>query len=317
MAAQESHPFVPKTATPAFIVPFVKTMYRVPYPAISPLRPELSQAGKNVMVTGGGAGIGFAISRAFVRAKASRIIITGRRENMLMEALATLNTLAAEHSPDTVITYSVSDFASLEDTERLWTKLKADGIFVDVLVLNAAVAGPIGTLLQSGVRAIWETFEVNVRGLLDYTEWFSKQEWDKQKYIVNLSTSAAHAFDLDVPHIAAYGITKNAGTLVMQRIAQDVDPKKIQIINYHPGGILTHAARSVGLDESSGEWDDENLPGHWAVWGATDEAKFLHGRYVCAWWDVDELKNGEAAKRIEKEFNFLRVGIVGLTQYES
>lgn len=37
---------------------FVPTVYRDGYPAIDPLAPALSQRGKNVIITGGGQGVG-------------------------------------------------------------------------------------------------------------------------------------------------------------------------------------------------------------------------------------------------------------------
>jgi hypothetical protein len=36
-----------------------------------------------------------------------------------------------------------------------------------------------------------------------------------------------------------------------------------------------------------------SLPAHFMVWAASDEAKFLNGKFVWANWDVDELKAGE------------------------
>jgi hypothetical protein len=57
----------------------------------------------------------------------------------------------------------------------------------------------------------------------------------------------------------------------------------------------------------------ENLPGQFAVWCVSQEARFLHGRFVPVWWDVDELKTGEVRERIESgEYHFLRIGIVGV-----
>jgi hypothetical protein len=56
----------------------------------------------------------------------------------------------------------------------------------------------------------------------------------------------------------------------------------------------------------------ENLPGQFAVWAASPEAEFLHGRFVWAGWDVDELRAGELRKRIEEDPNFLKIGVLGL-----
>lgn len=41
------------------------------------------------------------------------------------------------------------------------------------------------------------------------------------------------------------------------------------------------------------------LPGDFCVWLASKEAKFLHGKFVWANWDVDELK--ARAEEIEKD----------------
>ncbi len=54
------------------------------------------------------------------------------------------------------------------------------------------------------------------------------------------------------------------------------------------------------------------LPASYAVWAASKEARFLHGRFVWASWDVEELAKGEIRKRLESEVDFLRMGIWGL-----
>lgn len=40
-------------------------------------------------------------------------------------------------------------------------------------------------------------------------------------------------------------MTKNAGTMLLQQIAQDVSPDKMRIINYHPGLIETETVKSL------------------------------------------------------------------------
>ncbi|KAG6999909.1 hypothetical protein FOFC_13576 [Fusarium oxysporum] len=64
-------------------------------------------------------------------------------------------------------------------------------------------------------------------------------------------------------------------------------------------------------DENSFQWDDIKLPGDFAVWAASEEAEFLHGRFVWAKWDVNELKTGPLRKKIESGPSLFRVGVSG------
>ncbi|KAK3334199.1 hypothetical protein B0T19DRAFT_383396 [Cercophora scortea] len=292
--------------------PGITTFHTEPYPAISPLRPELSQAGRTVLITGASSGIGFAIARGFIRASAARVIITGRNEGTINEAVSSLTSEAKAVGSPTVITGLVYDVASLSDTEKLWASFKNDGIYIDVLVLNAASIGAMKPLLEASVESVWQAMETNVRSHLDFTRRFYNQGEDKKKYLVNVSTSAIHNFFTEGGVVPTYSLSKNAGTLLIQQIAKDADPAKLQVVSFNPGGILTTAAKNAGYTEESLAWDDENLPGQWAVWGASDEAKFLHGRFVNAWWDVDELKSADIVGRLEADKHLLRVGVVGI-----
>ncbi|KAK3681023.1 hypothetical protein B0T22DRAFT_388608 [Podospora appendiculata] len=315
--------------------PGIATFHSKPYPAISPLRPELSQAGRTVLITGASSGIGFAIARGFIQASAARVIITGRNEATINEAVSNLASEVKAATSLTTITGLVYDVASLSDTERLWAKLKNEGIYIDVLILNAASIGAMKPLLEASLESVWQAMETNVRSHLDFTQRFYNQGGDKKKYLVNVSTSAIHNFFTEGDMVPTYSLSKNAGTLLIQQVAKDADPAKLQLISFNPGGILTTAAKNAGYTEDSLAWDDgtfqyqglemnrrgddadmlgmiENLPGQWAVWGASDEAKFLHGRFVNAWWDVDELKSADIVGKLEADRHLLRVGVVGI-----
>lgn len=63
----------------------------------------------------------------------------------------------------------------------------------------------------------------------------------------------------------------------------------MQIISFHPGGVFTEMARK-NVSKDLYDWDDEDLPGSFGVWAASEEAAFAHGRMLAAHWDVDELK---------------------------
>lgn len=56
----------------------------------------------------------------------------------------------------------------------------------------------------------------------------------------------------------------------------------------------------------------EDLPGYFAVWAASEEAKFLHGRFVWAKWDVTELRKGPLRDMIDADPEFLQVGVKGM-----
>lgn len=53
------------------------------------------------------------------------------------------------------------------------------------------------------------------------------------------------------------------------------------------------------------------LAGDFAVWLTSPQAEFLHGRFVHAAWDVNELMAGEIRERIDNDPFYLKVGILG------
>lgn len=63
-----------------------------------------------------------------------------------------------------------------------------------------------------------------------------------------------------------------------------------------------------GIPKNAFDWDHILLPAHFAVWLASGEADFLHGRFLWAHWDVDEMIEKFPA-RIEKEPQFLKFGL--------
>lgn len=90
----------------------------------------------------------------------------------------------------------------------------------------------------------------------------------------------------------------------------DTDPRQMQIISFHPGGIFTEMASKV-VPKELYNWDDEDLPGNFAVWAASEEAAFAHGRMLAAHWDVDELKASTAVGSV-----LPKIGLLGVTTDE-
>jgi NAD(P)-dependent dehydrogenase (short-subunit alcohol dehydrogenase family) len=119
------------------VTPFTKTWHTAPYPFISPTRAELSAAGRNVVVTGGGADIGNAIAVAFAQAGAKSVSIIGRSLTKLQSG-ATAISAAIPSSTDTEVFYEQADLSSREETTRALQSIanKVRGK-LDVLVSNA------------------------------------------------------------------------------------------------------------------------------------------------------------------------------------
>ncbi|RFU72130.1 hypothetical protein TARUN_10128 [Trichoderma arundinaceum] len=296
---------------PYRVISITEKVHKTSYPAISPTRPALSQAGRTVLITGGTGGIGYGIALAFAAAGADKVIVVGRDE--AKSKTAALN-LAKEAGPESHAKFEgrVASPSNPESIDSLWNALEAEGVLVDVLVLNAAATGGTpGTMWETGWEDTWNQFIINVRSVNHYSERFWKQNGDKKRYLVNVATSAIHDWKAGEA-TKTYGLTKNSGVLLLQQLARDTPISNMQIVSFHPGALLTPGARVFGLDERSLNWDDISLPSSVAVWSASDEAAFLHGRFIWSAWDVEELQSGEIKERLDKDDQYLRIGVHGV-----
>ena len=89
----------------------------------------ISLKGKQALITGGGTGIGLAISRAFCEA-GGHVILTGRREEVLRQACESLGQNAS---------YRACDVSQTETIPGLIEGIEKDGIALDILVNNAGI----------------------------------------------------------------------------------------------------------------------------------------------------------------------------------
>ncbi|KAM0338005.1 hypothetical protein ACHAPU_011468 [Fusarium lateritium] len=219
---------------PAFLykpIPLTKTLHAKAYEAIQPSQPRLSQSGRTLLITGGSAGIGYSIAKNFGLARADRVIITGRTPEKLDEAVYNL-----QQELDISVTKFEGIVGGMSDPhsiDRMFDRLDADGVHVDVLVLNHAL---------------------NVAGKLSDHGW--EKTWDQFiHYIINISSGAIHDFG-SPRDLSSYSLTKAAGTLLLQKLAQEKNPADTQIVSFHPGAVLTDQVRDKGLTESWMNWDD-------------------------------------------------------------
>lgn len=155
--------------------------HRSSYPAIATSNPKLSQAGRTVLIPGGGTNVGFGISKAFVQAKAETLIIIGRRREVLEEAVTKLRKEAKTAGADTKIIFRQLDVTDLPAVEKFWNDLAAESITVDVFVNNAVKFSEPKPLLDLGFEELQAQFDTNVKSAIFFTERFIKQPGEKQR----------------------------------------------------------------------------------------------------------------------------------------
>lgn len=97
--------------------------------------------------------------------------------------------------------------------------------------------------------------------------------------------------------------------MLFQLIALSTPVSKLQIVTFHPGVVYGDGWKAMGFTPE--RFDKSELCGDFAVWAASNEASFMHGRYAMAPWDVNELATGELRGKIDADPDYLRGSIVG------
>lgn len=220
-----------------------KTFHHAPYPSISAVNPQNTQAGKTVLITGSASGIGYATAHKFAQANASRIIISGRDSETLKKAAARLEKEEEEEEeeakskPSEILT-RVLDINEESSIDELWKSFADEGIVIDILILNAAdtSGGPVNPLLDAWpqFRAMFNT---NVFGnVLMAARFLDSPNCVKgEKTPINLTSCLAHSNPARLQ--AAYSASKVASSSFFQHLAQEIPVEQCRIINLHPGLI--------------------------------------------------------------------------------
>ena len=182
--------------------------------------------GKCALITGGGTGIGLAIAREFIDAGA-RVVITGRRENVLREACQLLGINAS---------YRVCDISKTATLPALVDGLEGEGFTLDILVNNAGI-----NLKKAALEVTDEEFDrivqTNLNGLFALTREVGRRMVARQKGVILNITSMAALYALT--KVAAYSAAKT-GVLGLTRVlAAEFGPSSVRVNAIAPGFIFS------------------------------------------------------------------------------
>ncbi|MFC3578235.1 SDR family oxidoreductase [Streptomyces yaanensis] len=193
--------------------------------------PELS--GKVALVTGASRGIGYGVAEALV-ARGDRVVITGRNEEALKEAVEKLG-------GDRVIGVAGKAHDETHQAAAVERAMEAFGR-VDFLVNNAGtnpVFGPMADLDLNVARKVFETNVISALGFAQRT-WHAWQK-DNGGAIVNITSIAGLA---PSPFIGAYGVSKAAMINLTQQLAHEFAPK-VRVNAIAPAVVKTKFAQAL------------------------------------------------------------------------
>ncbi|KAI9643580.1 hypothetical protein NHQ30_008201 [Ciborinia camelliae] len=282
---------------PPFACP-TATWHNDTYESISPSRPELSVAGKTVVIIGGGSGIGRETAFAFATAGAAHIALLGRTDATLQET--------AESIASTSKASSSVHVADLTKAESLKSAATAVGKW-HVLVICSGYCPTPSPIPSSEGEDWWKGFETNVQGTFLATRAFLPTADSSEATILGVTTDVSLLPVTYLPGLSSYVSSKLAQAKIYEFLA--AENPNIFVATINPGMIETDNFYRTGATPDKVPIDTVQLPAHFLVWMASPEAAFLRGR--CAWanWDVEELK---AQKSMVLESLFMTAGFKGL-----
>ncbi len=195
-----------------------------------------SLKGELAVVTGGGSGLGFAMARAFTMAGA-RVILVGRREEQLKQAVSELGPLAA---------HAVYDVRDVEDAPAFADRIEKEHGAATILVNNAGnhVKKPLEEHTEADFRGILDTHVVGAFGL-------SRAFVPAMKRLGrgNLLFIASMTSFLGMTNVVAYSAAKSAYLGFVRSLAVELSPKGIRVNGLAPGWIETDILRRAVLPD--------------------------------------------------------------------
>lgn len=216
------------------------------YQTIDPTRPELSAKGKNVIITGGGTGIGAETALYFAKAGAARIAILGRRKQPLLDTKATIE----RQFPSVEVFVAPTDVTIKDEVDTAFSNFVGHGK-IHVVVSGAAKTGPLEPARDVDPREFLEGVQVNLEGALNVAQAFIRYA-SKDAVAVNISSSAAHVnFG---PAFTSYSVAKMAVFRLWDSLA--FGNPDVNIFHVQPGVVDTDMNKAAGGVAAIGFADD-------------------------------------------------------------
>ena len=268
---------------------------------------------RRVIITGAGRGIGRATAIAMGR-EGARLCLWGRTKSDLVKTQELVHSVGAE------VKTVVADVSITSDVERAWQAVAYEWDGIDVLVNNAGIQGPMGSMHEINVDDWWRTIEINLRSTFLCSKIVLPKMIEQNRgKIINFSGGGAVT---PRPFFSAYSASKAAIVRLTETLAAELEKNHIDVNAIAPGAVNTQmldqrlaAGSRIGKFERDAAKDlvqsggtDIEKPAALAVFLASDKSNGLSGRLLSAIWDPWEKM--DLKKIMETEiFTMRRLGI--------
>jgi NAD(P)-dependent dehydrogenase (short-subunit alcohol dehydrogenase family) len=199
----------------------------------APVFPDVfSLQGEHALITGGGTGIGFAVARA-MHAAGARVVLIGRREPELIEAVRVLGDRAS---------YVVHDITQFEKAEALVSRITSEHGPITCLINNAGMH-----LKKSAMETTPEEFQqvlgTHIFGAHALSRAVVPGMIERKHGCVIFMASMASLFG--IPLVMAYAAAKSAMIGMIRTMATELSQHGVRVNAIAPGWIDTAMSRKA------------------------------------------------------------------------
>ena len=165
---------------------------------------------KTSIITGGGSGIGKAISLLFAKQGSNVFILD-------LDEVGATNTIEEIKSEQNNATFFKCNIGSEDEVESVISKIVEKSPRIDIVVNNAGIAH-VGTLESTSSSDLERLFAVNVKGVFHVAKAAIPHMKEKGGAILNMASIAS---TVGIPDRFAYSMTKGAVVGMTLSIAKD------------------------------------------------------------------------------------------------
>ena len=252
---------------------------------------NIDLSGKNILITGGSMGIGYAAAQVCLQS-GGNVVICARNKNDLDTAVDSLKVQGYQN-----IIGIPADVTQQQQVEIALNTVESNFGSLSALIHAAGVLEPIGDITKVDPKKWFNTIETNLFGtfLVTRQSCLRFKQTGGGKIVLFSGGGAAYPF----PNYTAYACSKVGVVRFTETVAQEMAPHNIQVNCVAPGFVVTRmqqqtldAGELAGIDyieKTKDQIEKGGVPatvaGNAAAFLISDQANGITGKFVAAPYD--------------------------------